>query len=105
MSGEKRTYVSVEEQELPRLREQESRLRTVNRDLPERLNAIRAEAQREMQSRFAPMEARQQRQEKNGERTAKRSVPSGKDTHQRMTRQQRNSQTSASAAGRIPAPV
>jgi len=33
MSGEKKRYVSVEEQELRRLKEQDSRLKTVQRDL------------------------------------------------------------------------
>lgn len=63
MSGEKRTYVSVEEQELRRLREQESRLRSVQRDLPERLAAVRQQAQTEMQNRLRPLEDRQQRHE------------------------------------------
>lgn len=63
MSGEKRTYVSVEERELRRLREQESRLRTVQRDLPERLNAVRQQAEREMRNRIAPIEARQRKHE------------------------------------------
>ncbi len=63
MSGEKRTYVSVEEQELRRLREQESRLRNVQSDLPDRLNAIRRQAQQEMQNRLAPLQERQRRQE------------------------------------------
>ena len=65
MSGEKRKYVSVEEQELRRLREQESRLRSVQNDLPERLNAVREQARQEFQQRLAPLEnrARQQEQE------------------------------------------
>ncbi len=63
MSGEKRTYVSVEETELRRLREQESRLRTLDRDLPERLEAVRQQAEREMRNRMAPIEARQRQHE------------------------------------------
>ncbi|MFW6333480.1 MAG: hypothetical protein ACOC23_09310 [Thermodesulfobacteriota bacterium] len=63
MSGEKRTYVSVEDRELRRLREQESRLRNVQQDLPERLNAVRRQAQAEMQQRLRPLEDRQRRQE------------------------------------------
>ncbi len=89
MSGEKRTYVSVEERELQRLREQESRLRTVNRDLPERLNAIRQQAQREMQNRLAPMEARQQRQEKMVKGLQSDLCRLEKDTQQRLARQHR----------------
>ncbi len=57
------SVISVEEQELRRLREQESRLRSVQRDLPERLNAVRDEARREFQQRLAPLEQRAQRQE------------------------------------------
>ena len=50
MSGEKCKYVRVEEQELRRLREQESRLRSVQNDLPERLNAVREQARQEFQT-------------------------------------------------------
>lgn len=64
MSGEKRTYVSIEDRELRRLREQESRLRSLSRDLPERLDAIRREAEQEMQSRLAPIESRLRDQKK-----------------------------------------
>ncbi|MEE4359374.1 MAG: hypothetical protein V2I97_23080 [Desulfococcaceae bacterium] len=82
MSGEKRTYVSVEERELRRLREQESCLRTVNRDLPERLNAIRQQRQEKMvkglQSDLSRLE---------------------KDTQQRLARQHRNSQTVCNSSG------
>jgi hypothetical protein len=63
MSGEKCKHVRVEEQELRRLREQDSRLRSLQRDLPDRLNAIRADAQRDLQQRLAPLEQRAQRQE------------------------------------------
>ncbi|MDD2900080.1 MAG: hypothetical protein PHI31_15360 [Desulfuromonadaceae bacterium] len=65
MSGHERTYVSVEEAELRRLREQESRLRTVNRDLPERLEAIRRQTDQEMRNRLAPIEKRQQEYEQS----------------------------------------
>ncbi len=58
MSGEKCKYVRVEEQELRRLREQESRLRSVQNDLPERLNAVREQARQEFQQRLAPLENR-----------------------------------------------
>lgn len=64
MSGEKRTYVSIEDRELRRLREQESRLRSLSRDLPERLDAIRRGAEQEIQSRLAPIEARLRDQKK-----------------------------------------
>ena len=45
MSGEKRTYVSIDTQELRRLREQESRLRSIRSDLPGCLDEIRNQAQ------------------------------------------------------------
>lgn len=64
MSGEKRRYTRVEEGELRRLREQDSRLRSLQQDLPERLNAVREQARREFQQRLAPLEQRSQRQEK-----------------------------------------
>lgn len=58
MSGAKRTYVSVEDRELRRLREQESRLRQVQQDLPDRINAVRRQAQQDMQNRMRPLEDR-----------------------------------------------
>ncbi len=63
MSGEKRRYVSVEEQEWQRLRQQDTRLRSVQQDLPERLNAVREDARREFQQRLAPLEQRAQHQQ------------------------------------------
>lgn len=63
MSGEKRTYVSVEDRELRRLREQESQLRQAQTDLPERLEAVRQQARQEMRDRMRPLEDRQRRQE------------------------------------------
>ncbi len=63
MSGEKRTYVRVEDRELQRLQQQESRLRSVQSDLPERLNEIRRQARREMAERLAPLESRQRQHE------------------------------------------
>ena len=54
MSGEKRQYVRVEDRELRRLREQDSRLRSLQRDLPEPLQAVREQARGEFQQRLAP---------------------------------------------------
>lgn len=48
MSGEKVTYVRIEEREARRLREMETHFRAVQRDLPERLNRIRATAAEEV---------------------------------------------------------
>jgi len=53
----------VEDRELRRLREQESRLRSLSRDLPEHLDAIRRETEQEIQSRLAPVESRLRDQE------------------------------------------
>lgn len=52
MSGEKRRYIRVDETELRRLREQESRLRSVQQDLPDRLNAVAQQTRQEMQQRL-----------------------------------------------------
>jgi hypothetical protein len=64
MSGEKRTLVSVPGDELRRLREQESRLRNLQSDLPERLEAIRRQAEQEMERRLVPIENRIRQQER-----------------------------------------
>ncbi len=88
MSGEKRTYVSVEERELRRLREQESRLRTLNQDLPERLNAVRQQAEQEMMSRITPIEARQRQYEDKIRGLQSELGQLEKETRKRLVRQQ-----------------
>lgn len=65
MSGEKRSYVSVPSEELRRLRERESRLRSLQSDLPERLESIRRQAQSEMEHRIGPIEDRIRQQERD----------------------------------------
>ncbi len=62
MSGEKRRYIRVDEAELRRLREQESRLRSVQQDLPERLNAVARQTRQEMQQRLRSLEERERSQ-------------------------------------------
>ena len=89
MSGEKRTYVSIEDRELRRLREQESRLRQINRDLPDRLNAIRREAQQEMQNRLRPLEDRQRRQEGMAKSLKSDLSRVEKDTQKRLNQQRK----------------
>ncbi|MBT9133197.1 MAG: hypothetical protein DDT33_01733 [Firmicutes bacterium] len=64
MSGEKCSYVSVPDHELRRLRERESRLRSLQSDLPERLEAIRRQVKGEMESRLVPVENRIKQQER-----------------------------------------
>ncbi len=89
MSGEKRTYVSVEERELRRLREQESRLRAVRNDLPERLDAVRRQAQEEMRQRLKPMEERQRRQKQAIDGLQSGMAGLERDTRRRIEAQQR----------------
>lgn len=93
MSGEKRRYVSVEEQELRRLKEQESRLRSVQQDLPERLNAVREQARREFQQRLAPLEQRAQQQEKETQKLRSNLADLEKDTQKRLQQQRQEFQT------------
>jgi hypothetical protein len=92
MSGEKRRYVNVEEQELRRLRKQDSRLRSLNQDLPERLNAIREEANRELQQRFAPMEQRALQQEQEAKKLKSNLAILELQTHQRLQQQRKEFQ-------------
>jgi len=92
MSGEKRRYVSIEEQELRRLREQDSRLRSLQQDLPERLNTIRQEAQRELQQRLAPLEERSLQQEQEAQRLKSNIASLERDTHRRLQQQRRDFQ-------------
>ncbi|MBC1238351.1 hypothetical protein [Nostoc sp. 2RC] len=92
MSGEKRRYVNVEEQELRRLREQDSRLRSLQRDLPERLNAIREETNRELQQRLAPLEQRSQQQEQEARKLKSNLAILELQTHQRLREQRKEFQ-------------
>jgi hypothetical protein len=92
MSGKKRRYVRVEDQELRRLREQDSRLRSVQRDLPERLNAIREEARRELQQRLETFEQRAQRQEKEAKELKSTLAIIELETHRRLQQQRKELQ-------------
>lgn len=60
MSGQKETYVSMREQEARRLREQAAHFRAVQRDLPERLNQIRADTMAEVTRQNTRMNERWQ---------------------------------------------
>ncbi|MFP4133732.1 MAG: hypothetical protein ACLFTJ_06205 [Halothece sp.] len=88
MSGEKRRYVSVEQQELRRLRERESRLRSLQKDLPEQLNTIREQSQRELQQRMAPLENRVQRQQQQNQKLKSDLKDLENKTQQRLKKQQ-----------------
>lgn len=87
MSGEKKRYVSVEEQELRRLREQETRLRSVQKDLPERLNAVREQARQEFQQRLAPLEQRARAQEQETQKLRSNIKNLEQDTQNRLKQQ------------------
>jgi len=60
MSGQKETYVSMRDSEARHLREQAARLRTVQSDLPERLDRIRADTMAEVNRQSARMDQRWQ---------------------------------------------
>jgi hypothetical protein len=98
MSGEKRRYVNVEEQELRRLREQESRLRSVQQDLPERLNAVREQARQEFQSRLAPLEQRTKQQAQEAQKLKSSLADLEKNTQQRLQQQRQEFQTAVREA-------
>jgi hypothetical protein len=61
MSGKKRTYVSVADDELRRLREAQSRLRDVRRDLPTVLDGVRKEMRKDLDRRLSAVDDRQRR--------------------------------------------
>jgi len=94
MSRGKERYVSVEERELRRLREQESRRRSVQQDLPDRLNRVREEARREMQQRLAPLEKRARQQEKETQRLRSNIGDLERSTQQRLQQQRQEFQKS-----------
>ncbi len=98
MSGEKSRYVSVEEQELRRLREQESRLRSVQQDLPERLNAVRQQAQQEFQQRLAPLEQRARQQEQETQNLKSNIASLEQDTQRRLQQQRQDFKTAVREA-------
>lgn len=93
MSGEKRRYIRVEEQQLQRLREQDSRLRSLQQDLPERLNAVREQARREFQQRLAPLEQRAQQQEQETQRLKSSLKNIEIETQKRLQQQRQEFQT------------
>jgi hypothetical protein len=94
MSRGKERYISVEERELRRLREQESRLRSVQKDLPDRLNRIREEARQEMQQRLVPLEQRARQQEQESQRLRSSLADLERSTQQRLRQQRQEFQLS-----------
>ena len=93
MSGEKKQYVSVEEQELRRLREQETRLRSVQEDLPQRLNAVREQARQDFQQRLAPLEQRTRQQQQETQKLRSNIKSLEQDTQNRLKKQREQFQT------------
>ena len=61
MSGKKRTYVSIADDELRRLRQAQSRLQEVRKDLPTLLAGVRKEARADVDRRMSEVDARQRR--------------------------------------------
>lgn len=94
MSGEKRRYIRVDEAELQRLRQQESRLRSVQQDLPERLNSVARQTRQEMQQRLRYLEEREGRQEEKT-RQLRSHLANVEDNLYQQLRQQRQQFQSA----------
>lgn len=82
MSGEKVSYVRIEEREARRLREMETHFRAVQRDLPDRLKQIRASTAEEM----ARQNARSDQRWREFERTAEK-LRSDLSTFERRSQQ------------------
>lgn len=61
MSGRKRTYVSVPDDELRALRESQARLATVRRDMPKVVDGVRAQVRTEFNERLSSVDERQRR--------------------------------------------
>jgi hypothetical protein len=64
MSGKKRTYVSVADDELRRLRQAQSRLQDLRRDLPAVLDGVRKEVRKDLDRRLSAVDDRQRRFDK-----------------------------------------
>ncbi|MEC4813284.1 MAG: hypothetical protein SAK29_08450 [Scytonema sp. PMC 1069.18] len=93
MSGEKRRQVRIDEAELRRLREQESRLRTVQKDLPEQLNRVREQTRQEMQQRLRTTEQRAQTQAQEAQRLRSNLAQIEQETQRRLNQQRQEFQT------------
>lgn len=89
MSCQSVTYVSVDEKTLQRLKEQESQLQALNNDLPERLDALRRQADQEMRKRLAPIEKRQREYENTANNLQSELGTLERETQQRLARQDR----------------
>ena len=98
MSGEKRRYIRVDEAELRRLRQQDSRLRSVQQDLPERLNSVARQTRQEMQQRLRYLEERESRQEEKTRQLRTHLANVEDNTHQQLRQQRQEFQSALEAA-------
>lgn len=92
MSGKKNCTVNIPQDELQRLRERESRLRSLQQDLPEQMNAIREQARQELQERLRPLQERAERQEKQNQKLKTDLKDFEQKTQQRFKQQQKEFQ-------------
>jgi len=90
MSGRKRTYVSVDQSELYNLMEQESTLRTIHNDFPQRLDEIRQEANQEFTERMWPLESRLKQSESMVEELKSDLANTEREIHHHINSQQRD---------------
>jgi hypothetical protein len=90
MSGRKRTYVSVDQSELYNLMEQESTLRTIHNDFPQRLDQIRQEANQEFTERMRPLESRLKQSENMVGELKSELANTEREIYQHLNSQQRD---------------
>ena len=89
MSASSQRYTSIRASELERLRRQESRLRSIQQDLPQRLNEIREESRRSLQQRLNPLQKTIQQQQQQAQKLKSELADLEKDTAQRLAQQER----------------
>jgi hypothetical protein len=88
MSGEKRRYVRVEESQWRRLQEQDSRLRSLQSDLPERLNLLRSHSQQAFERQLLPLQQRALHQAQLADRLRTNLADLERENARRLERQQ-----------------
>lgn len=98
MSGEKRRTVRIDEQRKRELEQQESRLRSLQRDLPDRLNDIQEQARRDLQQRLSPLEERTKRQEQENQKLRSNLRDLEKNTQKRLQQQRKDLEQAISAS-------
>ncbi len=98
MSGEKRRYITIDEAQLRQLQEQDSRLRSVQQDLPDRIQAIREQTRQELMSRLTPLEQRASRQEQLAQGLTSAIADLERETSHRLQVQQQGFQIAVKQA-------